>query len=192
MTAENSDGVPVIRLENAPGARSSWDRPGVIVALWRFVEVLIVCNPLQPSSRLRRVALRSFGARIGEGVIIRPRVRVHFPWKLQIGSSSWIGEGVWIHNQDSVVIGHDVVISQETFLTTGSHRHRTNMALVTRPIAIGAGTWVTSRCIVTGGVHLGRSVLIEPMSVVSADLPDNTHLHRDGTLTPRFTACEKV
>jgi len=60
------------------------------------------------------------------------------------------------------------VISQETFLTTGSHAHRRDMALVTRPIRIEAGVWVTSRCIVLGGAHIGRGALIRPLSVVDA------------------------
>ena len=81
-------------------------------------------NPWQISSVLRIRVLRAFGAEIGNGVILRPRTRVKFPWKLHIGDRSWIGEGVWFHNQDHIYIGHDVVISQETFATTGSHGYR--------------------------------------------------------------------
>ena len=114
----------VINLADAPGEKAAWDRPKAQVYLWAIVELLLVTNPWQISSSLRIRALRLFGAEIGAGVVFRPRTRVKFPWKLHIGDRSWIGEGVWFHNQDHVRIGSDVVVSQETFLTTGSHAHR--------------------------------------------------------------------
>jgi putative colanic acid biosynthesis acetyltransferase WcaF len=145
-----------------------------VVYIWSAAELALVTNPWQISSSLRAKVLRAFGATIGEGVIIRPRTRVKFPWKLTIGDRSWIGEGVWIHNQDQVTIGHDAVVSQDTFITTGSHNHRGDMALITRPVTIEAGAWVTSRCVVTGGVTVGRSALVQPLTRVSSDVPANT------------------
>ena len=166
--------IPVIDLSKAPGERAAWDKPGWVVYLWAVCELLFVTNPWQVSSTLRVKVLRGFGAEIGTGVVFRPRTRVKFPWKLHVGDRSWIGEGVWFHNQDHIFIGHDVVISQETFLTTGSHRHRSDMALITRPIHIEAGSWITSRCVVLGGTRMGRSALARPMTVVSGTVPPNT------------------
>lgn len=166
--------IPVIDLSKAPGERAAWDRPAWFVYLWAVCELLFVTNPWQISSGLRVRVLRAFGADIGEGVVFRPRTRVKFPWKLSIGARSWIGEGVWFHNQDRIWVGHDVVISQETLLTTGSHAHRRDMALLTRPIRIEPGVWVTSRCVVTGGVTIGRSALIRPLTVVDSEVPPNT------------------
>lgn len=163
--------VPVIDLSNAPGERLSWDRPIWVVYLWAICELLFVTNAWQISSGLRIGILRAFGAEIGDSVVFRPRTRVKFPWKLHIGDRSWIGEGVWFHNQDHIYIANDVVISQETFLTTGSHAHRRDMALITRPIHIEAGAWITSRCIVLGGTQVGTSTLARPMTVLSGSIP---------------------
>ncbi len=168
MAEENTR---VIKLKAAPGERASWGRSKVIVYIWGIAELLFVTNPWQISSALRVSVLRAFGAEIGGGVIFRPRTRVRFPWKLHIGDDSWIGEGVWFHNQDQIYVGHDVVISQETFLTSGSHAHRRDMALVTRPIRIQPGVWITSRCMVLGGVTVGESALIRPMTLVDGDVP---------------------
>lgn len=165
--------VPVIDLSKAPGERSSWDRPVWVVYLWAICELLFVTNAWQISSGLRIKVLRAFGAEIGDGVVFRPRTRVKFPWKLHIGDRSWIGEGVWFHNQDHIFIANDVVISQETFLTTGSHAHRRDMALITRPIHIEAGVWITSRCVVLGGTRVGRSALARPMTLVHGTVPEN-------------------
>lgn len=169
----NPSDVPVIDLSKAPGARTAWGRPAWQVLLWGLVERLLVTNALQISSRLRVEVLRRFGATIGEGVILRPGLRVRFPWKLTIGDRSWIGEDVWLHNQDELVIGHDVVVSQGSFVTTGSHAHRRDMALITSPVTIEPGAWVTARCVVTGGVTIGRSALVAPNSVVQRDVPAN-------------------
>ncbi|WIB67972.1 acetyltransferase [Curtobacterium sp. MCBD17_035] len=163
----------MIRLADAPGERTSWDRPRSMVYLWGIAELLFVTNPWQVSSAIRVRVLRVFGAEIGRGVVFRPRTRVRFPWKLHIGNDSWIGEGVWFHNQDHIHIGHDVVISQESFLTTGSHAHRRDMALLTRPITVEPGVWITSRCMVLGGSHIGRSALVRPMSLVAGLVPPN-------------------
>lgn len=170
---EASDPVPVINLSRAPGAGETWDRPSVVVYLWALAELIFVTNRWQVSSRLRVSALRLFGARIGKHVIMRPGIRVRFPWKLEIGDRSWIGEGVWFHNQNQIQIGNDVVVSQETFLTTGSHAHRRDMALVTAPIVIADGVWVTSRCMVLGGAWIGQSALVRPMSVVTGRISPN-------------------
>lgn len=158
----------------APGERSRWGRSPATVYLWAAVELLFVTNPWQVSSALRIAALRLFGARIGHGVIFRPRTRVKFPWNLTIGDRSWIGEGVWFHNQDSVTLGSHVVISQETLLTTGSHRPRHDMALVTAPIIVQDGAWITARCLITGGVVIGKSAMVKPMTAVHRSVPANT------------------
>jgi putative colanic acid biosynthesis acetyltransferase WcaF len=144
------------------------------VAGWYLAEWALVTNRLQISSKLRAATLRAFGAKIGEGVILRPGLKVRFPWKLEIGDRSWVGEDVWIHNQDRVTIEHDAVLSQGSFVTTGSHAHRRDMALVTAPVRIAAGAWVTARCIVTGGRTIGVNALVGPGSVVVEDVPEET------------------
>ncbi|MCU6479905.1 acetyltransferase [Arthrobacter sp. A2-55] len=145
-----------------------------MVYAWAVCELLFVTNAWQVSSKLRIHVLRLFGARVGQGVVFRQRTRVKFPWKLTVGDRSWIGEGVWIHNQDFVTIGNDVVVSQESFLTTGSHAHRSDMRLITSPIHIDDGVWITSRTMITGGVRIGKSALIGPMSLIQKSIPANS------------------
>lgn len=162
----------MIDLSAAPGSGETWDAPAWKTYAWGLVELLLVSSGWQISSRVRRAALVAFGARIGAGVVLRPRLRVRFPWKLTIGDRSWIGEDVWLHNQDRLTIGSDVVISQGTFVTTGSHAHRRDMALITRPVSVADGAWITARCVVLGGSSIGMSALITPGTVVSGEVPE--------------------
>lgn len=165
--------IPVVDLSKAPGERSAWDRSRIMVYAWGIAELIFVTNPWQISSAIRVKVLKLFGAEIGTGVIFRPRTRVRFPWKLHIGDRSWIGEGVWFHNQDHVWIGSDVVISQETFITTGSHALRRDMSLITKPVRIENGAWVTTRCVLLGGARVGSSSVVAPMSLITGEIPAN-------------------
>lgn len=180
--------IPVIDLSKAPGQRDTWDRRSVVVYMWAVCELLFVSNPWQVSSALRVRVLRAFGATIGEEVILRPRLRVRFPWKLSIGSRSWIGEDVWLHNQDELSIGADVVVSQGTFITTGSHRKARDMGLVTKPVIVHDGVWITARCVVLGGSVLGRSSLVLPNTVVRGAVPEGMVFGTPGGVVvgPRF------
>ena len=170
--SEFENQVPVIDLSAAPGRRQMWDQPLWKIILWQVCENLFITSAWQPSSALRVAVLRAFGAQIGKGAVLRPRLRVKFPWKLSVGDRTWIGENVWIHNQDQLRIGSDAVVSQGTFITTGSHDARVDMALVTKPVEICDGAWVTARCTILGGVRIGRSALIHPGTVVGIDVPD--------------------
>ena len=79
---------------------NSWYRPGGAVKrlLWYFVNVLFFLNPFNPFSGIKVRLLRLFGAQVGVGVNIKPNVNIKYPWLLEIGDYSWIGENVWIDN----------------------------------------------------------------------------------------------
>lgn len=165
-------GARVIDLSKAPSAGKGLQRSKLFTCCWHLAEIMFVTNRLQISSRLRVKVLRLFGATIGEGVIFRPRTRISAPWRLVIGDRCWIGDGVWFHNQDKITVGNDVVISQECFLTTGAHAFRTDMALITRPIVVESGAWISSRCVVLGGAHVGSSAVVSPLTMVKGEVPD--------------------
>jgi putative colanic acid biosynthesis acetyltransferase WcaF len=160
---------PPINLKKAGHGLFQRSRPLWFEYLWMILERVFVNNSLQPSSRLRATLLRLFGAKVGRDTLIR-NIHVKFPWNLQIGDRCWLGEGVWLHNQDKLTIGADSVISQQSFITTGSHDSKETMDLVTRPVRIGQGVWVTSRCIVLAGVEIGDNAVLTPGTVANRSL----------------------
>ena len=61
-----------------------------------------------PGLSLRAKFLTAFWARIGPGVVLKPRITIKFPWRLEIGAHSWNDQAVWIGNHAEVRIGPKV------------------------------------------------------------------------------------
>ncbi len=100
--------------------------------------------PLLPSSIKARI-LRLFGAQIGTGVVIKPRVTIKYPWFLTLGDHVWIGETAWIDNHTMVTIGSNSCISQGAYIFTGNHDwDDPAFAFFCKPVVIGEGVWVTA------------------------------------------------
>jgi putative colanic acid biosynthesis acetyltransferase WcaF len=162
-------GAPVERrLRDFTGAGYDKGRNVLWQAAWFGTMNLVFMKWWLPP-RLRPAILRAFGASIGKRVFIRHRVRVQWPWKLTIGDDCWIGEGAWLMNLEPITIEHDVCISQEAFLCTGSHRHTDpTFEYDNGRIQVCSGSWVTARAV----LHRGESVPAASMIRVDA------HAHR--------------
>jgi putative colanic acid biosynthesis acetyltransferase WcaF len=102
-----------------------------------------------------------FGARIGKGVVIKPRVNIKYPWNLSIGDYSWIGEGVWIDNLTKVDIGPHCCLSQGAMLLCGNHDYsKSTFDLRIGPIVLEEGVWIGANSMVVGNTKcLSHSVL---------------------------------
>ena len=138
---------------------------------WYLVNVLFLQNPFNIFSSLKVFLLRSFGARVGTGVVIKPSVNIKYPWKLVIGDHAWIGEEAWIDNLSEVRIGAHVTISQGALLLTGSHDHsRTTFDFMSEPIVLEDGCWIGARATVLGGVRCGTHAILGVSAVASQDL----------------------
>jgi putative colanic acid biosynthesis acetyltransferase WcaF len=158
-------------------------RGKAVQALW-FAVMNTVFSAWFCPARLRVALLRAFGATNGDGVLIRHRVRVLWPWKLHIGDNTWIGEGAWLLNLEPVHIGSDVCVSQEAMLCTGSHDHRTtDFRYRNAPIRIEDGVWIAARATVLAGVTVGRHAVVGAGTVLGRDLPELTLHAADGPRT---------
>ncbi len=149
-------------------------RPLAVQAAWVAVQNTLFAAWFCPAS-VRVRLLRAFGARVGEGVHIRQGVRVHWPWKLEVGDRTWIGEGAWLLNLEPISIGADACISQEALLCCGSHDYRdVSFGYRNAPIRVGDGAWVAARATVLPGVTIGEGAVVGAGTVVSQDVPELT------------------
>jgi putative colanic acid biosynthesis acetyltransferase WcaF len=128
---------------------------------WHIVSALLFQSALVLPSRCKAALLRAFGARIGRGLVIKPRVTIKYPWFLALGDHVWLGEAVWIDNHAMVRVGSDVCISQGAYLFTGNHdwndRH---FRFFCQPIVLEDGVWVGAKALVCPGSVLARLSVI--------------------------------
>ncbi|OZC96812.1 putative colanic acid biosynthesis acetyltransferase [Rhodococcus sp. 06-221-2] len=138
--------------------------------MWMILSSTVFTRWWLPN-RARIAILRLMGAQIGSNVLIRQNVKIHWPWKLQIGDNSWIGDGAWLLNLEKITIGHDVCISQQVLLCTGSHdRKSPTFEFDNGPIVICDGVWVATRATILRGVTLQQGCTVAAGTVVTKDV----------------------
>lgn len=144
----------------------------VFVQLWWIVQsTLFGCSP-QFMYGWRRFLLRLFGASIGSNVLVRPTVRVTFPWNVEIGKNAWVGDEVRLYSLGKIVIGSNAVISQKSYLCTGSHDYkRPSFDIFSLPINVESEAWIAADVFVAPGVTIGRGAVVSARSSVFHDLP---------------------
>src|SRR6202012_3724279 len=144
-------------------------------------------NPLNILSSLKVSLLKFFGEKLGKGVVVKPAVNIKYPWKLQVGDHSWIGEEVWIDNLSEVIIGANVTLSQGSLLLTGSHDHtRTSFDFISYPIQLEDGVWIGAKAVVFGGVTCGSHSILGINSVAEKNLDPYT-IYKGNPAVPVLT-----
>ena len=142
--------------------------------LWYFVKIIFFLTALPFPNALKKKLLVLFGAKIGTGVVIKPRVNIHMPWKLVVHDHVWIGEEVFILNFEKVVIGNNVCVSQRAFLCGGNHDFRTpSMPYRNGSIILNDGCWVGASVFVGPNVVIGTDSVVTAGSVVTSSLNSN-------------------
>lgn len=147
-------------------------RSRFVEAIWHLARRFFFTTSFPWPSRFKAGLLRVFGARIGRGVVIKPHVTIHFPWKLVVGDHAWIGEEAWILNFEPVTIGSHACISQRAFLCGGNHDFGAgDFRYRNAPIRIGDGAWIGAQSFVAPGVEIERDCVVCAGSVVTTSLP---------------------
>ncbi len=139
--------------------------------LWMIVKALFFQHSLAVLNDFKAGLLRAFGAKVGEGVIIKPNVNIKFPWKLEIGDYCWIGEQAWIDNLEVVKMGNNVCLSQGALLLTGNHDYKkTTFDLTAQPIILEDGVWIGAKSTVCSGVVVRTHAVLAVGSVATKEL----------------------
>jgi putative colanic acid biosynthesis acetyltransferase WcaF len=158
--------------ELPPGFRG---RHPAIVQLWWMVQATVFRWSPQFMYGWRRWLLRTFGATIGKAVLIRPSVTITYPWKVSIGDHCWIGDDATLYSLGEIVIGQNSVVSQKSYLCTGSHNFLVpSFDIFAKNIVIGPMVWIATDVFVAPGVSIGEGAVVGARSSVFKDLPANT------------------
>jgi putative colanic acid biosynthesis acetyltransferase WcaF len=147
-------------------------RSKLYVQLWWLVQSTLFAMSPQMMYGWRANLLRLFGARIGKSTIIRPSVKIPYPWKLTIGDHCHIGDDVHLYTYGEIEIGDCAVVSQRSYLCTGSHDYTSpTFDIFAKKIVIGAEAWVATDVFVAPGVTIGHGAVVGARSSVFHDIP---------------------
>jgi putative colanic acid biosynthesis acetyltransferase WcaF len=138
--------------------------------LWMLAQPLYRFSP-RPCFGWRRFLLRCFGARLAPHVHLYNSATVYYPWNLEVGEWSALGEHVFIYNLGPVKIGARATLSLGAKVCAGSHDHtRADLPLLKPPITIGDQAWICADAFVGPGVTVGEGAVVGARAVVVKDV----------------------
>jgi acetyltransferase-like isoleucine patch superfamily enzyme len=154
------------------------------------------------SERFLRLALRAFGATLGEGALITSRTVVREPHHVHVGARSVVGE--YVHLATSyqprrgmlivgrITIGDDVMISAYTHIAPGATigsgcvvEHAARIGGATRiggNTRVGAGAAIYNQVVIGAGVTIGKCCVVLSGARIEdgAEIPDGTVVPASG------------
>lgn len=135
--------------------------------LWKLINASLFRVFPNQIKKPRILLLRLFGAKLSDTVNINRTAKIDCPWNLTMGHLSSLGNKSWVYCLDKITIGEKCCIGEHSYLITGSHdvQNRT-FNMVTKPITINDGCWITTGVYIMPGVTLAKFTVIGAKSLV--------------------------
>lgn len=141
--------------------------------VWKNACFLLFKYSPTPFHFWRSFVLRLFGARVGKGAHIYPKVKIWAPWNLTLGDQCGVANGVTLYSQGKIEIGQRSVISQNAHLVAGTHDYTNpKFPLIIKDIIIKDYVWIAADAFIHPGVTIGAGCVIGACAVVTKDMPD--------------------
>lgn len=140
--------------------------------LWNLINFLFFRFSPRPFHKWRILILRIFGAKIGKGVHVYPKVNIWAPWNLILMDECGIANGSTLYSQGKITIGKRTVISQGAHLVAGTHDYtKLGFPLFTKPITIGDYVWIAAETFIHPGIEIADGCVVGARSVVTKNMP---------------------
>ena len=141
----------------------------------RLLSLYEQAHPTDPD--IARYLLAQVIGSVGEGVDIRPPLRVDYGHNITIGDGSWVNFGLTALDVAPIVIGQDVLIGPNCSLYTAIHptepgprRAKWESAA---PITLEDNVWLGGSVVICPGVTIGENTIVGAGAVVTRDIPAN-------------------
>ena len=151
---------------------NAWYKPGGKLkrALW-YITSLVFFESGFPLNGIKIFLLKLYGAQLGNGVVLKPHIRIKYPWNLSLGNHCWIGEDVWIDNLAEVKIGANSCLSQGSMLLCGNHDYsKSTFDLMVKKIELEDGVWIGAKSVVCPGVICRSHAVLSVGSIATTEL----------------------
>jgi len=121
-----------------------------------------------PSHNVRLAWLRIGGARIGKNTSVWRNTEVLGIEGLRIGNNTCIGWHCQIDARAGLTIGDNVTVASHTLMIAGGHDlNAPEFWAVGAAIRIDDYAWITTRCILLAGTHIGEGAVVAANTVVN-------------------------
>src|SRR5205807_1097003 len=103
------------------------------------------------------------------------------PENLRLGAHCWIGEGAVLDASGGLTIGEHTSIGLNVLVFTHSswlanmmlENHSGSDLIERKPVSIGKGCFIGGNSVIMPGVSIGDFATVNPLSVVTRDVPDH-------------------
>lgn len=141
-----------------------------------YVEIL---NKLSNSEiQRRRDFLRTFVAKLDEGVMINSPFYMEFANHLEMGVNSFINYDCIMLNNAMVKLGDNVLVGPKVSFYTAMHpidaKQREQWLVYAKPITVEDNVWIGGSATILGGVTIGKNAIVGAGAVVTKDVEPNT------------------
>src|SRR5690606_22132543 len=141
--------------------------------VWNIIYTLFFRFSPIPFHGWRCFILRLFGAKIGKGVRVYPKVKIWAPWNLELDDYSSVANGSTLYYQGKIKVGFRTSVSQGVHLCAGTHDFtKYGFPLLTNPITIGDQAWIAAESFIHPGIIIGDGCVVGARSVVTKNMPD--------------------
>ena len=136
-----------------------------------YVRFFLLIVMYVPSHTIRKFLLRYlFGMRIGKKVTIYYGTEFRYPWKIEIGDGTIIGDKCILDGRYGIIIGKDVNFSTGVWIWTAQHAvdstsFSTNSAC--GKVIIGDRAWVSCRAVVLPDISIEEGAVVAAGAVVT-------------------------
>lgn len=142
----------------------------------RLLSLYEQAHPTDPD--IARYLLAQVIGSVGEGVDIRPPLRVDYGHNITIGDGSWVNFGFTALDVAPIVIGQDVLIGPNCSLYTAIHPTESGPRRAkwesSAPITLEDNVWLGGSVVVCPGVTIGENSIIGAGAVVTRSVPANS------------------
>lgn len=119
-----------------------------------------------PIWHVRKAIYKLCGMKIGSDSYILMGTKIMCPWRIKIGSGTYINENCFIDGRGELIIGNNVSISRGTNILTGTHdSHSERFEFVSMAVKIEDNVWTGINSIIMPGVILKKGCILAAGSV---------------------------
>jgi putative colanic acid biosynthesis acetyltransferase WcaF len=138
---------------------------------WTITWALLASWTPPPLHRWRILLVNLFGGHVHPNSFLYGSVKIWYPPNLTLGKAATLGPGVECYTMGPIEIGEYAVVSQRSFLCTGTHNiQQPSFQIGYRPIQIGAHAWIAAEAFVGPGVVVGDGAVLGARGAAFRDL----------------------